>query len=99
MKSLPTLLLLSSLLFASAGNALTESREKSAQINTAPKKAAPIANIQLAVDDAGKCRADCLEQMILCKQNANAPSKDESDRRKAEEACDLNYRACVSSCK
>ena len=80
-------------------NAFAETKEKMAVQNAVSEEPSTIPKIQLAADDAQKCRSDCLQQMGLCKQSADSLSKDDNERRKGEEQCDLNYRACVSSCR
>ena len=83
----------------SFNSAFAETEEKMLVNSSASRQSPRIFGIQLAANDSQTCQVNCSEQLERCKKSAYSVSKDDNERRKGEQECDLNYRACVSSCK
>ena len=83
----------------SFNSANAETEEKMLVNSSASRPSSRIFEIQLATNDSQTCQITCSEQLDRCKKSADSVSQDDNDRRKGEQECDLNYRACVSTCK
>src|ERR1017187_7973143 len=100
MKELYFSILLGFFLFTiSFNSAFAQTEENILMNSSASGQSHGIFGIQLAENDAQTCQVNCSEQLERCKKSAYSVSKDDNERRKGEQECDLNYRACVSSCK
>jgi hypothetical protein len=53
---------------------------------------------QLAANDSNTCQVNCSEQLDHCKRSAESPAKPEEVTKNEKQDCELNYKACLSSC-